>query len=275
MEVSHHDSGSEDHKNDCLYVVGLSGWFARAVVQNLKGVAIEERQVDLRKASSSIWRFERINPQGAIPALVLDDGRTLVQSMAIMEILREAIRRRHCYPPTLLTGHLYVLWLNSSGRRPPACDAPGSFYLEEELGHSESQYLAWGQHFMGAALAAMEGHLARDPQTGIFCHGDQLTLADVCLFSQVVGFAFFRWNSRRISCGRANQRQPACKWMPSSVRIRSRNPNAPRGEPRRAAYRPMSENFAQTTSGMRMRKSMAFGQTASIPSLSATNVRPS
>ena len=44
---------------------------------------------------------------------------------------------------------------------------------------------------MGAALAATEGHLARDAQTGVFCHGDRVTLADVCLVSQVVGFSYF------------------------------------------------------------------------------------
>ena len=37
------------------------------------------------------------------------------------------------------------------------------------------------------ALEAVEGHLAAEPQTGRFCHGDTPTFADLCVASQVIG----------------------------------------------------------------------------------------
>ncbi len=39
---------------------------------------------------------------------------------------------------------------------------------------------------------AIETSLARDPETGAFCHGDTPGLADICLYAQA-------WNNRRFS----------------------------------------------------------------------------
>jgi glutathione S-transferase len=37
----------------------------------------------------------------------------------------------------------------------------------------------------------MEGHLARDKETGVFAHGDTVTMADICVAAQVAGAGFF------------------------------------------------------------------------------------
>ena len=166
--------------------------FRVRIVMNLKGVTAEERQVDLRKGQQHDQEFRAINPQGAIPALVLDDGRTLVQSMAIMEYFEEA----YPAPPLLPTdaadrARVRALAQIAVADGHPLVTPRVRAYLEGELGHGEAQYMAWSRHFMGAAMAAMEAHLARDAQTGNFCHGDRPTLADVCLVSQVVGFSYF------------------------------------------------------------------------------------
>ena len=47
--------------------------------------------------------------------------------------------------------------------------------------------LALKGDWMGKALEAIEGHLAKEQETGRFCHGDAPTLADICLASQVIG----------------------------------------------------------------------------------------
>jgi maleylacetoacetate isomerase len=166
--------------------------FRVRIAMNLKGVMAVERQVDLRKGQQHERAFQAINPQAAIPALVLDDGRTLTQSLAIMEYLEEAYPQPPLLPADAAErARVRALALIAVADGHPLVTPRVRAYLEAELGHGEAQYVAWSRHFMGAALAAMEGHLARDAQTGMFCHGDRPTLADVCLVSQAVGYSYF------------------------------------------------------------------------------------
>ncbi len=166
--------------------------FRVRVVMNLKGISAEEHQVDLRLGQQHAPGFRAINPQGAIPALVLDDHHTLFQSMAIMEYLEEAYPAPPLLPASAVDrarvrGLAQIVIADGHPLVTPRVRA----YLEKTLGHTEQQYIDWSRHFMGASLAAMQDHLARDLQTGTFCHGEQLSLADVCLVSQVVGHAYF------------------------------------------------------------------------------------
>ena len=49
----------------------------------------------------------------------------------------------------------------------------------------------WFRHWVALEFTALETRLAREPETGRFCHGDGPTLADLCLAPQVINNARF------------------------------------------------------------------------------------
>jgi len=69
-------------------------------------------------------------------------------------------------------------------------------YLEHEFKLDEPTRLKWCQHWHTAALTALEAHL-KDAATGRYCHGDAITLADICLASQAAGAKYSRSRPRR------------------------------------------------------------------------------
>src|SRR3954469_2765939 len=71
--------------------------FRVRIALNLKNLPAEIVFIDLDADAHRADEYRRINPQMALPALVEDDGTTLVQSLAILEYLEET----HPSPPIL------------------------------------------------------------------------------------------------------------------------------------------------------------------------------
>jgi glutathione S-transferase len=47
----------------------------------------------------------------------------------------------------------------------------------------DAAWRAWQVHWFTSGLQAVEARLSTEPQTGLFCHGDIVTIADICLAS--------------------------------------------------------------------------------------------
>jgi maleylacetoacetate isomerase/maleylpyruvate isomerase len=160
--------------------------FRVRIALNLKGLPTEVIFVDLDADAHRADDYVRVNPQMALPALVEDDGSTLFQSLAIIEYLEET----HPAPPLLPPdprGRARVRGLAlivACEGHPPLVPRIRR-YLDRELNLRDSQQTAWRRHWTVETLAALERHLARDKDTGRFCHGDTPTLADICLAGQV------------------------------------------------------------------------------------------
>ncbi|MBI3370834.1 MAG: maleylacetoacetate isomerase [Betaproteobacteria bacterium] len=154
----------------------------------LKGVEAEEISINLLQGKQFADAYKAVNPQSVVPALVIDEGPPLFQSMAILEYLEET-----CPDPALLPkdprGRARVRGLAqiavADGH--PIITPKVRNYLETELHVDEAARNRWCAHWMLKALEGIEGHLAKEPETGRFCHGDAPTLADICLASQVLG----------------------------------------------------------------------------------------
>jgi maleylacetoacetate isomerase len=166
--------------------------FRVRIALNLKGLAPEVVNVDLIKGQQHAADFRALNPQMLIPALIDDMGHTLFQSVSILEYLDE-IRPNPPLLPREPADRARVRALAMI----VACDAHPLIvprvrnYLEKELKLDEPTRLKWIRHWIGEALAALETHLSRDPQTGRYCHRDSVTMADICLVSHAVGAKLF------------------------------------------------------------------------------------
>src|SRR5258708_17882066 len=64
----------------------------------LKGIDVEQISIDLLHGKQHAEEYKAINPQSVVPALVIDGGPPLFQSMAILEYLEETHPRPALLP---------------------------------------------------------------------------------------------------------------------------------------------------------------------------------
>jgi len=157
------------------------------IALNLKGVAPDERTfVHLRMGGQRAQDYLALNPQGLVPALALDEGAVLTQSLAIVEYLDET----HPEPPLLPAdpigrARVRAIALSIACDIHPLDNLRVLNYLIGTLGVAREQKDGWYRYWIDVGFEALEKALAGDVATGRFCHGDAPTLADVCLVPQM------------------------------------------------------------------------------------------
>lgn len=158
--------------------------FRVRIALNLKGIPFEGESMDLIKGDQFSDAYRKINPQMVVPALV-DGDTVLTQSMAILEYLEE-LHPEPALLPADAVGRARVrsIALISVADTHPLVVPRIRKYITQDLGHSEDELTAWIHHWITTGLAAMEEMLAGNPATGVYCHGDSLSLADLCLVPQ-------------------------------------------------------------------------------------------
>jgi maleylacetoacetate isomerase len=165
----------------------------------IKGMQAEEISVDLLKGKQNEGDYLAVNPQGVVPALVLDEGGPpLFQSLAILEYLEE-VRPQPALLPKDARGRARVrgLALIAAADGHPLVVPRVRNYLEKEMKQDEDARNRWLAHWTMRALEAIEGHLSKEKETGRFCHGDTPTVADICVCSQIIGaLAYFNCDTK-------------------------------------------------------------------------------
>jgi len=177
-----------------LYDYALSSASYRVrIALALKGLQVTSVQKNLRDGEQRHEDFLTINSQGLVPALTLDDGTVLTQSVAIMEYLDEIYPEPPLLPASSLArARVRALAQLITCDIHPLNNLRVLRYLQNDLNLDKEVRDTWYRHWIQLGFEALERSLARDAAGGRFCHGDTPTLADVCLVPQV-------FNARRFA----------------------------------------------------------------------------
>lgn len=170
-----------------------SASFRVRIALELKGLAYDYRAVHLARNEQFGEAYAAVSATKLVPQLI-DGEASISQSLAIIEYLDE------CHPqPALLPGtaldraRIRSLALDVACEIHPLNNLRVLRYLVRDLQVGEAPKNAWYRHWVEQGLGAVEQRLAREPQTGRFCHGDAPTLADCVLVPQIL-------NAQRFDC---------------------------------------------------------------------------
>ncbi len=176
------------------YFRSSAAWRVRIALA-LKGIRTDAEFIHLLKngGQQRTAGFRAINPMGVLPALALDDGTVLTQSIAIMEFLEET----HPEPPLLpedpqVRARVRAFALGVACEIHPLNNLRVLRYLKDAMGQSDAARDLWYHHWIADGLTALET-IVRDTGPGPFLFGAVPSMADVCLVPQMA-------NARRFKC---------------------------------------------------------------------------
>jgi maleylacetoacetate isomerase len=160
------------------------------IALNLKDIAYESVPIHLIKDGGRhrSAEYRAVNPHMRVPALTLDSGAILTQSLAIIDYLDEQ------YPnPRFLPVDPIARARVRAFSQVIACDihplnnlAPLQ-YLKRELKHEQPAIDTWYHHWIHQGFDALETMVRPGP----YAFGSEVTLADICLVPQM-------YNARRL-----------------------------------------------------------------------------
>ena len=172
------------------YFRSSAAWRVRIALA-VKGVAAEAVPISLIKDGGQQHgdAFAAINPQRLVPALVLPDGTTLTQSLAIIDWIEAAFPTPSLFPAepiqrarVLAAAHVVAMDIH------PINNLRVLNQLGAQFGADAEAKANWMRHWMRLGFDALDDLLKPSP----FCFGNTITLADLCLVPQI-------YNARRWS----------------------------------------------------------------------------
>lgn len=190
---------------------------------NLKGLGYETVPVDLMAGAQRSSDYAAINPGRGVPALVLDDGTVLTQSLAIMDYL-DAVAKPRLLPDdpvrraqVMACAHTVALDIH------PVNNLRVAQHLQKTHDATPDQTKAWMQHWMAEGFVATEALVL--PST-TFAFGPAPDLADLCIVAQV--YNAHRWGVDMTPYPRLSRIEAACLAHPAIDAARPENqPDAP------------------------------------------------
>jgi maleylpyruvate isomerase len=160
------------------------------IALNLKQIEVDHVFRHLRRGEQNTPDYLSLNPQGLVPTLILDDGRTLTQSLAIIEWLEETFPFPALLPKDAFARakvRAFALAIAADIHPLQNLRVLSRVHRVSQSKEAADQWAAWVNR---DGLAACEKMLSCEP--GPFCFGPTASLADICLVPQLA-------NARRFS----------------------------------------------------------------------------
>ncbi|UWM83213.1 maleylacetoacetate isomerase [Rhizobium sp. SRDI969] len=157
------------------------------IALNLLGIDYKTVSVNLLEGAHRTPDYLTLNPQGFVPTLVID-GKTLTQSLAIVEYLAETRPECGLLPPDIadrqkVRALAYAVAMDIH----PICNMHVVSHLMTMTEKADARE-EWMKHFISDGLGKLEAMTGE--ADGRFSFGDVPTMADLCLVPQV-------YNARR------------------------------------------------------------------------------
>jgi maleylacetoacetate isomerase len=157
------------------------------IALNMLGIDYKTVSINLLEGGQRSPDYLALNPQGFVPTLVID-GRTLTQSLAIIEYLAELRPECGLMPADIADRqHVRALAYAIAMDIHPICNTHVAAYVMTIADKADARE-DWRKHFISDGLRKLEAMI--DEFNGEFSFGDQPTMADLCLVPQV-------YNARR------------------------------------------------------------------------------
>ncbi|MFT5814976.1 MAG: maleylpyruvate isomerase [Psychroserpens sp.] len=164
------------------------------IAMHLKGLAFESIPVHLVKEGGEQHKNEytKLNPTHLVPTLI-DEDVTLHQSIAIIEYLDEKYSSVAIYPKNFVAkAKVKALALDVACEIHPVNNLRVQQYLVKNYSLQESDKLNWNHYWMNLGFTVVEQQLKVN--SGTYCFGDNITMADICLVPQVYNAYRFNLN---------------------------------------------------------------------------------
>ena len=154
---------------------------------NIKEIDYDYFALHLRKEEHRGKKYLKINPYGLVPTIEFPSGIKLYQSLAILEYLDEIYPTPSILPSTAIKrakvrSMAYAIALEIH----PINNLRVLNYLKTNFSVKDEEIKKCFSSWVHKVFLPFENLLSKDEDVGLYCFGDTPTIADICLFSQVV-----------------------------------------------------------------------------------------